>query len=89
MPVLVECPGCSERGCERCNGVGSFELNGCPCAFVGDEIWQAIDLADDYEKGLPPVAGGTLDQSPWINALRRRVVNERERVKLELTPHGR
>lgn len=30
--------------------------------YVTDDIWEALEFADLYKKGLPPVAGGALDQ---------------------------
>ena len=38
-------------------------LTGCPLDYVTDDIWTAIDYAELYEKGLPPIAGGALDQA--------------------------
>lgn len=30
------------------------------------EIWEALRYADFYERGMPPVAGGLLDQAHWF-----------------------
>ena len=38
----------------------------CPRAYVGAEISDVIGLAELYEKGLPPISGGVLDQSEWF-----------------------
>lgn len=26
-----------------------------------------MDIADSYRRGVPPIAGGSLDQTHWIN----------------------
>lgn len=35
----------------------------CPLTMVSDDVWELISAADLYAKGMPPVAGGTLDQA--------------------------
>ena len=49
--------------CPHCDGQGELALTACPLDVVPDEAWRAVGLADLYEKGLPPVAGGALDQA--------------------------
>ena len=80
--VEIECPICDGRGCKECKD-GAFEIDGCPNTFCSG-IVSTIDIIDLFGKGLPPVAGGTLDQSvSFINAVRffeseeRKVQNER------------
>ena len=31
--------------------------------YAGDDVWDAIEAAELLGKGLPPVAGGLLDQT--------------------------
>ena len=31
--------------------------------MITPDVWQLIQFAELYEKGLPPVAGGALDQA--------------------------
>lgn len=38
---------------------------GCPQEFCATVV-STIKLIDLFNKGLPPVAGGTLDQSAWF-----------------------
>jgi len=38
---------------------------GCPNKFCS-EVSQVVRLGDLFGKGLPPVAGGVLDQSAWF-----------------------
>lgn len=65
-PAEVACPSCHEAGCERCTGLGYFSLTTCPVQFVDDDCSELIRLAVLFEMGLPPVAGGVLDQSHWF-----------------------
>jgi hypothetical protein len=44
----------------------------CPKASIGAETWEAIELAELYRKGLPPVAGGSMDQAAgFVTACRQ------------------
>lgn len=38
----------------------------CPKQFLDWELVRAIRFAELFSKGLPPVAGGSLDQSSWF-----------------------
>jgi len=31
--------------------------------WIGAEVWELLQYADLYQKGLPPIVGGALDQS--------------------------
>ena len=33
---------------------------------MDQSLFEAMELADLYEKGLPPVEGAALDQSKWF-----------------------
>lgn len=35
----------------------------CPLDYVTEDIWEVIRYAELFERGLPPVAGGVLDQA--------------------------
>lgn len=69
---------CGESGCEACQGRGHWRLEVCPLDFVDDETWQLIELAELFKQGLPPVAGGTLDQAAVFVEAARRVWREQE-----------
>ena len=43
--------------------MGTIDITGCPAEMIGRDIWEAIEYACLYEKGLPPIAGGALDQA--------------------------
>jgi hypothetical protein len=49
---------------------GDFRIEGCPNKFCGD-VAETIPLINFFYKGLPPVAGGVLDQTTkFVNAAR-------------------
>ena len=44
--------------------------------MVGSEAWEAIELAEHADHGLPPVSGGALDQDAWFLAAWRFIRGE-------------
>lgn len=56
------CPKCDEKGCDECDDLGKFDIKGCPIEYAGAEIWNLLDYVALMESGIPPVAGGSLDQ---------------------------
>jgi hypothetical protein len=60
-------------------------LDGCPNQYVDQEAFKIIGLADMYEKGIPPVSGGSLDQSNWFVEFCRWLWSENSRIEKELT----
>jgi hypothetical protein len=66
-PIDLQCPACDGEGCEECTD-GWFKLDGCPNRYCRTVV-PAIELIDLFEKGLPPVSGGVLNQSAsFLNA---------------------
>jgi hypothetical protein len=60
----MECPSCGgDAGCSECNETGRLQIESCPLELVTPDVWEVVELAEFYEKGLPPVAGGVLDQA--------------------------
>jgi len=53
---------CNGAGCDECQG-GRIEITQCPLEVITPDVWEVMELAQLYEKGLPPVAGGALDQA--------------------------
>lgn len=47
-------------------------------------IYQAVQAADLYAKGIPPVSGGSLDQANWFNEFATRMWSDENRLKAEL-----
>jgi hypothetical protein len=85
---VLPCGACGGRPaddgadpCPGCGGSGETEISGCPLALVTPDVAQAMDLIDWFEAhGLPPVAGGSTDQTEcWMTALTV-VTNERARI---------
>jgi len=58
----MECPACGGRGCSACRA-GEIEITRCPLEIITADVWQVIQYAEFFEKGLPPVAGGVTDQA--------------------------
>jgi len=63
MPIEGECSRCDGFGCEECEGSGKIKITCCPLEYITEDVWEVIRYAELYEKGLPPVAGGALDQA--------------------------
>lgn len=68
----MPCPNCNERGCKACGDTGYFKLTDCPNAkYIDHETKELVRFAEWFKKGIPPVAGGSLDQSArfmeWCN----------------------
>lgn len=59
----MQCTRCEGQGCNECDNKGRLEIAKCPLEYISDDVWEVIRFADLYEKGLPPVAGGALDQA--------------------------
>jgi len=58
----MPCPNCEGNGCHYCQD-GTVWITQCPLEILDDDIWEFIKYAELYEKGLPPIAGGALDQA--------------------------
>lgn len=78
-PIQIECPACSGAGCKECQD-GLIQIDGCPNRYCSGVV-TAIELFDLFEKGLPPVAGGVLDQSVWFIDASRYFEGEERRIK--------
>lgn len=55
-----------------------MNMTQCPLEVITRDTWDVIEAAGFYEKGLPPVAGGMLDQA-WCFAQAARFVWAEER----------
>lgn len=65
------CVKCGEVGCDECNDTGQIDIVDCPMEIITNDVWEIIEYAELYKKGLPPVAGGALDQAySFIQACR-------------------
>jgi hypothetical protein len=52
---------------------------------VGREVWDLLSAADLCSKGLPPIAGGSLDQTKWFVDAARFAWAEDQYWKLKLS----
>lgn len=64
-------------------------LASCPMDYVTDDVWALLQYAELYAKGVPPIAGGALDQAHAFNLAARFVWNEQRRVENELAARWR
>lgn len=80
--IEIECPSCNGLGCKACDD-GRFTVGECPNKFCSD-VANVAGLAELFYEGLPPVAGGVLDQSAWFVNAARFLRNEEMRTKAEL-----
>lgn len=44
---------------------GSTQIEGCPNQYCRQMV-PAIRLIEQFKKGMPPIAGGVLDQAAWF-----------------------
>ncbi len=56
-------------------------LAGCPRRLIPADVWELLDYAELYRKGLPPEPGGALDQAAGFTLACRIVWAEQERMK--------
>lgn len=80
----MECIECGGRGCKECEETGKLEITQCPLELITPDIWEVIEMAEFFEKGLPPVAGGVLDQAKIFIDACRFIFREQARWKKKL-----
>ena len=83
-PITLECPGCNGFGCSECDDVGSIDIIECPLNIIDYATRDVIEYAILYEKGLPPIAGGALDQTANFIEAAAFVFAERAKWKAKL-----
>jgi hypothetical protein len=83
-PIEVKCPSCNGAGddCKHCDD-GFFVVDGCPNRFCCD-MDQTVHMAELFNRGMPPVAGGALDQSASFLEAERCIRIEDALAKAEL-----
>jgi hypothetical protein len=65
-PLLVRCLACGGDGCDRCGG-GTVRIEQCPKQIIDAATSRFLHHLTLYERGVPPVAGGSLDQCHAFN----------------------
>ena len=56
---------------------GKIKITQCPLNLITPDVGQAIMHAELFEKGMPVVAGGQLDQTQWFLCVYYFVMNEK------------
>ena len=82
--TCVSCNGENIVNCDACGKTGRMVIEGCPEKLITPDIWEAIMLADLWEKGIPPVAGGSLDQARVFVLAANFIFADKNRWKKEL-----
>jgi hypothetical protein len=67
-PICLPCEKCDNGrtpngDCNVCDGAGHTELRTCPKMSVSGDVWGMMLQVELFEKGMPPLAGGSLDQT--------------------------
>jgi len=64
LPWRIDCVACQGKGsCSVCNNTGKHNITDCPLVYIDRDVWDTIRLVSFWQHGIPPVAGGSLDQS--------------------------
>lgn len=79
----MDCPSCGGSGCDHCDD-GTVRITDCPLLLISQDVWETVELAELYEKGLAPVAGGVLDQAACFIEAARLIWRETARHKKRL-----
>lgn len=80
----VRCEGQNSDGCPECGGSGQIKITDCPEKLITPDIWEAIEMTEFWEKGLPPVAGGVLEQTHIFVCMARIIMAEKNYWKNKL-----
>ena len=81
-PIDIECPTCNGAGCKECSK-GTIRIYGCPNKECSS-MYQIVQLADLFKKGVMPVAGGALDQSASFMEAVRFLESSEAQMRAEL-----
>jgi hypothetical protein len=87
----MACDGRGKQGkadCPDCDRKGWKAVTGCVLTIVPPAAWRVLELATLWQRhGLPPVAGGVLDQAQGFVAAAAFVAGQRAawRAKLGLS----
>lgn len=80
----MRCVTCDGAGCDECGNKGTITITCCPLELITNDVWQIIQLVEFYEKGLPPIAGGTLQQAKAFNDAALFIMCEKQYWKSKL-----
>lgn len=85
-PLEIACSRCSSRGCPDCGGTGWIVIDSCPQRWIGRDTIELVECMSLFRRGLPPVAGGVLDQTHWFVSAASFYQNEYERERARSDP---
>jgi hypothetical protein len=75
----MRCLACNGKGCDECQNKGTINITDCPLEIITLDVWEIIEMANLYiEHGLPPVAGGQLEQTAGFLDAARFITNEKK-----------
>jgi len=80
MPDILACVSCDGAGCGACGWSGEWRIERCPQLEAGEVGWEALMLAEAWRKGVPPEAGGVLDQDARLLSVIEYATAERSRA---------
>ena len=72
--IEIECPVCRSDGCDACKD-GFWTVEGCPTDYC-QSVAAVVEMIDLFWQGMPPIAGGVLDQSAWFVQAARKLKTE-------------
>jgi len=81
-PLLIDCPNCEGLGCDLCDD-GDFELTSCPKLAIDRELQECLPYAELYKQGIPPVAGGSTDQTQWFTVFCLALWEDEDRIRAQ------
>jgi hypothetical protein len=82
-PLEITCTACGGTGCGHCV-FGMAQITCCPLKLITPEVMDLMQLADMFGLGLPPVAGGVLDQTAYFVSMAGFVLSETDGHKRRL-----
>jgi len=83
-PLELQCAGCQGQGCDECDNTGFLILTTCPQRELTTNVIELTELSELYSQGLPPVAGGALDQTKSFLDAHRQLTHDQQFLKRSL-----
>lgn len=70
--------------CPECDNTGQMKITECPDRLITPDIWETIEMTEFWESGMPPAAGGVLDQTNIFVCMARIIMAEKRYWKNKL-----
>lgn len=74
---------CEGDGCTDCVQSGRFSVTECPYRQLDETVLEALTIADCWNRGMPPAAGGYVDQTCSIVEACRFINRDRNRWRAQ------